>query len=119
MPLALVINELGTNAHEVPRQPRAADPRARAAAAATAWRSASSSRASSSRASTWRRSPPACPGLGLVKALLPRRGAKLAVEQQGAQVVTAARTDRAGDPRGDRLRREAPRAADRHYTPAP
>jgi hypothetical protein len=27
-------------------------------------------------------------GLGLVKALLPRRGAKLAIEQQGAQVVT-------------------------------
>jgi PAS domain S-box-containing protein len=27
-------------------------------------------------------------GLGLVKALLPRRGARLAVEQQGAQVVT-------------------------------
>jgi two-component sensor histidine kinase len=87
VPLALVVNELGTNAikyrasRELPIQvqllPRPDGLELRIENAGTLEPGFDLSKISSSVS-----------GLGLVKALLPRRGARLAIEPSGTHVVT-------------------------------
>jgi two-component sensor histidine kinase len=95
IPIALTVNELLTNAikHSVQHGPEASvSCRLECEAAAVLICVTSDSRLPDGF--TLAQVPPGISGLGLVRALLPRKGAAMTLEQQGGQVVATLRLER-------------------------